>query len=201
MLEDFISENTIFVKFGDMRKGYRFTKVFEETYKFFSQEFHEFFHFKESYFKNPYQILDYIDQKEIPVFFFFDFDGRLSNNINTVREYIEDYGTYIKTDSAVVEIVKDYGTNIKVKVNLVENYRCFDIKKKGSSLTIEPDDNYRIFVKIQKIEGIENLEIAKKMIDEYWDKKEEENKYSNYTGEMLRKRAKEIELNKLKVNK
>ncbi len=62
----------------------------------------------------------------------------------------------------VVEIKKDYGANIQVKVNLVENYKDFDIKKKDNLISIEPDDNYKDFVKIQKLEGIENLETAKK---------------------------------------
>lgn len=189
MLDDLMPENMISLKFGDMKKGYKFTEEFAEKYIFFTKEFRNFFLNKESYFKNPYQVLDYIDQKEIPVFFFFDFDGRLSNNTDTVRDYIEDYGTYIKTNSAVVEIAKDYGTNIKVKVNLVENYKDFNIKKKDNLISIEPDDNYKDFVKIQKLEGIENLETAKKIIDEYWEKKEEENKYVDYCNEMLRKRA------------
>lgn len=169
MLDDLMPENMISLKFGDMKKGYKFTEEFAEKYNFFTKEFRNFFLNKESYFKNPYQVLDYIDQKEIPVFFFFDFDGRLSNNTDTVRDYIEDYGRYIKTSSMVVEIKKDYGANIQVKVNLLENYKDF--------------------VKIQKLEGIENLETAKKIIDEYWEKKEEENKYVDYCNEMLRKRA------------
>jgi len=66
-------ENYIHFKFWDLRKSYNFTKEFCEKYPVFAEEFWKYFDYEESIFKNPREIVLYVYNYKIPVYFYFNF--------------------------------------------------------------------------------------------------------------------------------
>lgn len=107
--------NIIELKFGDMRKGYKFTSEFKSKYPFFVEEFGKFWMEEPSYFKNPYQILDYVEKHNIPVDFYFNFINRFARDNEQVREYLDNQGRYVRNSNIVISTPYDYGTRIEVK--------------------------------------------------------------------------------------
>lgn len=108
-------ENVIRLKFGDMRKGYSFTEEFCEKYKHFTTEFAKYWEEKESYFKNPFQILDYVLRYNIPVDFYFDFTDEYAKSYKQIREYLEFEGAFPKP---TMVNVKDLNENYQLKVRI-----------------------------------------------------------------------------------
>lgn len=108
-------ESIIHLKFGDMRKSYSFTDEFWDKYEFFSTEFAKYWEGEDSYFKNPYQILDYVEKHNIPVTFYFNFTDEYAKSYDEIREYLNDQGRYIRNSNVVISIPYDYGTKIEVK--------------------------------------------------------------------------------------
>lgn len=108
-------DTVIHLKFGDMRKSYSFADWFWDKYNFFSTEFVKYWEEKESYFKNPYQILDYVEKHNIPVDFYFNFTGEYAKSYDEIREYLDREGRYKRTFDMVISTPYDYGTRIEVK--------------------------------------------------------------------------------------
>lgn len=108
-------ESIIHLKFGDMRKSYSFAEEFWDKYKFFSTEFVKYWEGEDSYFKNPYQILDYVEKNNIPVTFYFNFTDEYAKSYDEIREYLNDQGRYIRNSNVAISIPYDYGTRIEVK--------------------------------------------------------------------------------------
>ena len=111
-----MEEDTVIeLKFGDMRKAYRFADWFWHEYEFFATEFAKYWEEKESYFKNPYQILDYVEKHNIPVDFYFNFVDEYAKSYDEIQEYLNDQGRYIRNSNVVISIPYDYGERIEVK--------------------------------------------------------------------------------------
>lgn len=67
-------DNYIHAKFGDLRKRYNFTDDFMEQYPNFSKEFATYWeNAEDSVFKQPIQIVQYVDAYKIPVHFYLNF--------------------------------------------------------------------------------------------------------------------------------
>lgn len=77
------------IKFGDMRKGYNFTRAFCQKYPVFCQEFDKYFYHKESFFQNPVQILMYVEKYEIPVDFYYNIIDEFAKDIDSVWDYFQ----------------------------------------------------------------------------------------------------------------
>nr|DAS75446.1 MAG TPA: hypothetical protein [Bacteriophage sp.] len=89
-------ENVIELKFGDMRKAYNFEDWFLYKYKFFATEFAKYWHEEESYFKDPYQIVDYVEEHNIPVDFYYNFTDKYAKSYDDIREYLEFEGKFTR---------------------------------------------------------------------------------------------------------
>ena len=111
-----MEEDTIIhLKFGDMRKAYSFADWFWHKYEFFSTEFAKYWEEEESYFKNPYQIVDYVEENNIPVDFYFNFTDEYAKSYDEIREYLQDQGRYVRNSNVVISMPYDYGERIEVK--------------------------------------------------------------------------------------
>lgn len=85
-------ENYIHFKFWDLRKSYNFTKEFCEKYPVFSEEFGKYFDFEESVFTNPLEIVLYVYNYKIPVYFYYNFsDTPCYNKQDAIRYLAREY--------------------------------------------------------------------------------------------------------------
>lgn len=85
-------ENYIHFKFWDLRKSYNFTKEFCEKYPVFAEEFWKYFDYEESIFKNPREIVLYVYNYKIPVYFYFNFtDTPCYNKQDAIRYLTREY--------------------------------------------------------------------------------------------------------------
>lgn len=82
---------------------------------FLQQNLQKYWEEKESYFKNPYQILDYVEKHNIPVDFYFNFVDEYAKSYDEIREYLQDQGRYVRNSNIVISTPYDYGERIKVK--------------------------------------------------------------------------------------
>jgi hypothetical protein len=85
-------ENYIHFKFWDLRKSYNFTKEFCEKYPVFAEEFWKYFDYEESVFKNPREIVLYVYNYKIPVYFYFNFsDTPCYNKQDAIKYLVKEY--------------------------------------------------------------------------------------------------------------
>ena len=80
-------DNYIHLKFGDCRKKYFFTKELEEKYPDFTEEYTKYFQGMPSSFENPFQVISYVFNNNIPIHFYFNFTDKPA----TTRQEITDY--------------------------------------------------------------------------------------------------------------
>lgn len=66
-------DNYIHAKFGDLRKMYNFTQALRELYPRFCEEYIKYWNGEYSVFKQPQQIVKYVDENKIPVHFYFNY--------------------------------------------------------------------------------------------------------------------------------
>ncbi len=79
----------IHLKFGDCRKMYNFTPDFIEKYPLFAIEYASYFDDKtKSQFKNPFQIVHYVYEKEIPVNFYYNYTDTPAGSEEEIMEYL-----------------------------------------------------------------------------------------------------------------
>lgn len=81
-------ENYIHFKFWNLRKAYHFTKEFCEKYPIFSDEFWKFFDYEKSIFTNPLEIVLYVYNYKIPVYFYFNFTDTPCYNKQEAIKYL-----------------------------------------------------------------------------------------------------------------
>ena len=85
-------ENYIHFKFWDLRKRYNFTKEFYDKYPVFSEEFWKYFDWEESVFTNPREIVLYVYNYKIPVYFYFNYtDEPCYNKQDAIRYLTREY--------------------------------------------------------------------------------------------------------------
>ena len=81
-------DNYIHAKFGDLRKMYNFTDEFRKQYPKFSDEYAKYFSGEYSVFKQPQQIVKYVDENKIPVHFYFNYTDEPAS-IQDMYDYFE----------------------------------------------------------------------------------------------------------------
>lgn len=81
-------DNYIHAKFGDLLKMYNFTPAFKELYPKFSEEYSRYWNGEYSVFKQPQQIVKYVDENKIPVHFYFNYTDEPAT-IQDMYEYFE----------------------------------------------------------------------------------------------------------------
>lgn len=90
------TDNYIHLKFGDARKMYNFTKEFMEEYQDFSRQYQLYWdNNTESRFKNALDIINFIEEYEIPVHLYFNY----TDTPATMREAREWYEENNKPDT------------------------------------------------------------------------------------------------------
>lgn len=86
----------IHLKFGDARKMYFFTDDFRSKYPIFVREYAKYFDDKStSQFKNPFQIVNYVFENEIPVHFYYNFTDTPATDQKEIIEYLVGENSYI----------------------------------------------------------------------------------------------------------
>ncbi len=80
--------SVIHAKFGDFRKMYYFRSEFQKEYPNFCSEFEKYFSKKESVFKDPIQIVNYIERFSIPVRLYSNFWDEEFADFDAAREWI-----------------------------------------------------------------------------------------------------------------
>lgn len=88
------TENVIHCKFGDMRKQYHFTDEFMQEYPEFCKEYDKYFMGNDCVFDSPFDILNYIENFELPVKLYSNFYDEEFENYRAVRDWLaNEYGT------------------------------------------------------------------------------------------------------------
>ena len=86
------NENYIHFKFWDLRKCYNFTEEFCKKYPVFSKEFEKYFDYEKSVFTNPREIVLYVYNYKIPVYFYFNFtDKPCYNKQDAIKYLVKEY--------------------------------------------------------------------------------------------------------------
>lgn len=86
----------IHLKFGDARKMYFFTEGFRNKYPLFAKEYAKYFSDKStSQFENPFQIVNYVFEHEIPVHFYYNFTDTPAKDQKEIIEYLVGENSYI----------------------------------------------------------------------------------------------------------
>ena len=67
------TDNYIHLKWGDARKAYNFTEEFEKKYPVFSKQYQLYWDNEECLFKNALDIINFIEEYEIPVHLYFNY--------------------------------------------------------------------------------------------------------------------------------
>lgn len=78
----------IHAKFGDLRKMYNFTDSFKHKYPKFCEEYTKYWNGEYSAFKQPQQIVEYVEQNNIPVHFYFNYTDEPAS-IPDMKEYFK----------------------------------------------------------------------------------------------------------------
>lgn len=82
------SQNVIHFKFGDARKQYNFTNEFIDKYSGFCKEYINYWNAQESVFKNPFDIVRYIEKHELPVRLYSNYYDEEFEDIGAVLEWL-----------------------------------------------------------------------------------------------------------------
>lgn len=91
-----IEDNYIHLKFGRAMKMYNFTKEFIQEYPLFSKEYAKHFEGdKTSQFTNPFQIVRYVFENNIPVHFYYNFTDTPAKDKQEILNYLLEENSYI----------------------------------------------------------------------------------------------------------
>lgn len=83
------TDNYIHLKWGEARKMYNFTDEFREKYPNFCAEYKKFWVGDETgVFKDSLHVVNYVDNYNIPVHFYFNYTDTPVNDISEVYEYL-----------------------------------------------------------------------------------------------------------------
>lgn len=91
------TQNVIHFKFGDARKQYNFTTEFRASKPGFCKEYANYWAGKPSKFRNVMEIVNYIDEHELPIRLYSNFYDEEFADIAAAREWISQEAT-ISTD-------------------------------------------------------------------------------------------------------
>jgi len=81
-------DNYIHLKFGDAIKKYNFTKEFREKYPQFVKAYEMYWDGNHNAFKNPFQIVSYVYNNNIPVHFYFNYTDEPAETREEIIEYL-----------------------------------------------------------------------------------------------------------------
>lgn len=81
-------DNYIHAKFGDLQKMYNFTPELRKLYPKFCEQYENYWTGKYSVFRQPQQIVKYVDENKIPVHFYFNYTDEPAT-IQDMYEYFE----------------------------------------------------------------------------------------------------------------
>ncbi len=82
------TDTYIHLKFGDCIKAYYFTKEFAEKYPDFVKAYEGYWEGKRTAFKNPFQVISYIYNKELPIHLYYNFTDTPVKDRAEVVEYL-----------------------------------------------------------------------------------------------------------------
>lgn len=95
-------DNYIHLKFGDARKMYNFTPEFIEKYPVFAEAYKNYWDgkkeekdFKKLVFKNPFQIVHYVFEKQIPVHFYYNYTDTPAKDEKEIMDYLVGENSYV----------------------------------------------------------------------------------------------------------
>jgi hypothetical protein len=88
-------DNYIHLKFGDCRKMYFFTNDFIKQYPDFAREYQNYFDGTKSKFKNPFQIVSYVFDNNVPVNFYYNFTDTPAEDKDSILSYLVAEQSYI----------------------------------------------------------------------------------------------------------
>lgn len=90
-------DNYIHLKFGDVKKRYNFTKELIEQYPVFVREYSRYYNNEEkAQFKNPFQIVKYVYDNNIPVHFYYNFTDTPATSKEEIMDHLVHEQSYIK---------------------------------------------------------------------------------------------------------
>lgn len=90
------TDNYIHLKFGDVRKNYNFTSELVEQYPVFTKEYAKYFSYEETaQFKNPFQIVRYVYENNIPIHFYYNFTDEPATSKDEIMDYLTSEQSYI----------------------------------------------------------------------------------------------------------
>ena len=81
-------DNYIHAKFGDVIKMFNFNESLRNLYPRFCEEYIKYWNREYSVFKQPQQIVKYVDENKIPVHFYFNYTDEPAT-IQDMYEYFE----------------------------------------------------------------------------------------------------------------
>jgi hypothetical protein len=81
-------DNYIHLKFGDCIKAYNFTKEFIEKYPKFVKAYEMYWEGKRRAFKNPFQVVSYAFNNNIPVHFYYNYTDTPAKDRQEIIEYL-----------------------------------------------------------------------------------------------------------------
>lgn len=83
-------DNYIHLKWGDCVKMYNFTDELIEKYPLFTTEYKKYWDNDDTcQFKNPYQIINYVFDNDIPINFYFNFTDTPVYDREDIIEYLD----------------------------------------------------------------------------------------------------------------
>ena len=87
-------DNYIHLKWGDVKKAHNFTEEFRKDHPDFVREYASYLN-EEGKFKNPFQIVSYVFEKNIPVHFYFNFTDEPATCRDEIINYLVREQSYI----------------------------------------------------------------------------------------------------------
>lgn len=81
-------DNYIHLKFGDALKMYNFTPKFEKDYPDFAKGYKNYWEGKHNVFKNPFQIVSYVYNNNIPVHFYYNYTDTPAKDRQEIIDYL-----------------------------------------------------------------------------------------------------------------
>lgn len=80
--------NYIHLKFGDCVKAYNFTNDFRKKYPQFVKAYEMYWHGDKRAFKNPFQVVSYVYNNNIPIHFYYNFTDTPAENREEIMAYL-----------------------------------------------------------------------------------------------------------------
>jgi len=81
-------DNYIHLKFGRMLKAYNFTDDFIRDNKYFTDEYLKYWKGEDGAFKTAFNVLDYVENNNIDIHFYFNMIDTPADSLEQVREYL-----------------------------------------------------------------------------------------------------------------